>query len=158
MRLFISTYTNKVDAKGRASVPSSFRDVLKAKELSSVVLFRSFTNNCLEGCGADYISDLHDSIESNLDEFSEEKEALSVAVFGGSIELSIDGDGRIVLPKNLLDEVGINSQIVFVGKGKTFQIWNPDDYQVFQKRALEVARKTQTENPKLRLAARKDNV
>ncbi|MDR0572257.1 MAG: MraZ N-terminal domain containing protein, partial [Rickettsiales bacterium] len=50
MSLFLSTFENKIDNKGRVSLPSYFRDVLSKNEKSSIVLYESSINQCIEGC------------------------------------------------------------------------------------------------------------
>ena len=130
MALFLSTFTNKVDAKGRVSVPAQFRACLVNDNFASMVVYESFINDCIEGCDLERIKRLSDSID-NLDPFSEERDAFATAVLGDSHQLSIDGDGRVILPESLLNKAQIKELAVFVGKGSTFEIWQPkffDDY------------------------------
>ena len=63
-----------------------------------------------------------------MDPFSEEREAFADTLFGQSVQLNIDGDGRVMLPEHLLKAAGITESALFVGKGETFEIWNPDSY------------------------------
>lgn len=139
MALFLSTYTNKVDAKGRISVPSQFRGSLVTEESNGVVLYESFINDCIEGCGLDRIRKISDSIDV-LDPFSEERDAFATAVLGGSFQLSIDSDGRIIVPGALLKKAKIKKQAVFVGKGPTFEIWEPNAFDKFMANAKKEAR------------------
>lgn len=139
MALFLSNFTNKVDAKGRVSVPSQFRISLVKENVSSMVIYESFINECIEGCDLDRIQRLSDSID-NLDPFSEERDAFATVVLGGSMQLSIDSDGRIIIPENLLKKAKITDSAVFVGKGATFEIWQPASFEEYMNKAKSEAK------------------
>jgi len=124
MALFLSTFENKVDVKGRVSVPSQFRAMLYGNNFSGVVIYESLINPCIEGCSIDRIQKLSESID-DLDPFSKERDAFATTVLGGSAQLAFDPDGRIILPKTLMLFAGIQDKAVFVGKGQTFEIWEP---------------------------------
>ncbi len=124
MALFLSTYPKKIDSKGRVSVPSQFRAVLASESYNGVVIYSSFIHPCIEACSMSRIEMLSRRIES-LDPFSEERDAFAAAIMGGSMQLPFDGEGRITLPELLLKEIGVNTDAIFVGKGETFEIWEP---------------------------------
>ena len=71
----------------------------------------------------------------DLDPFSDAQEYLAEALFGTSHALAFDPEGRVVLHENLREHAGITNEAVFVGKGKSFQIWEPTLHRSFQKRA-----------------------
>ena len=96
--LFLSTYNNKIDAKGRVSMPASFRDIIMKTGSDNVIIYKSLTKNCLEGCTNNYIETMQELIEK-LDIFSPERDAFETALFAESISLDIDKDGRINIPK-----------------------------------------------------------
>lgn len=139
MALFLSTFTNKVDSKGRVSVPAQFRVSLVNENYSTMVVYESFINQCIEGCDIERIKKISESID-NLEPFSEERDAFATTVLGGSIQLSIDGDGRIILPENLLKTAKIKDNAVFVGKGSTFEIWEPISFSVYLEKAKTEAK------------------
>src|ERR1051326_4243640 len=56
--LFLSTWVNKVDKKGRVSVPASFRATLAGQSFAGIVVFRSFRTAALEGSGIDRIEEM----------------------------------------------------------------------------------------------------
>lgn len=124
MSLFLSTFENKVDQKGRVSVPSQFRNLLQDEKQNCVVLYESSINVCIEGCTFERINELSKKID-DLDPFSEEKDAFATIVLGGSAQLQLDRDGRILLPKNLMNFAEISEGAIFIGKGQIFEIWNP---------------------------------
>ncbi|MDR1425916.1 MAG: division/cell wall cluster transcriptional repressor MraZ [Rickettsiales bacterium] len=125
MGLFLSTFENIVDRKGRISVPSQFRNVLQQDDGGSVVLYESPLNSCLEGCGLARLEELGRKID-NLDPLSEERDALATVILGGAVRLSLDGNGRIILPRNLADFAKIGDRATFVGKGQIFELWNSE--------------------------------
>ena len=139
MALFLSTFTNKVDAKGRVSVPAQFRASLVNDNYSTMVVYESFINQCIEGCDIERIKKISESID-NLEPFSEERDAFATTVLGGSVQLSIDGDGRVILPENLLKTAKIKDNAVFVGKGSTFEIWEPKSFNVYLEKAKAEAK------------------
>ncbi len=128
MRLFLSTFVNKVDKKGRVSVPATFRTSLADQPFAGVVAYRSFTAPCIEGCGMDFMERLSDSTQQ-FAAFSPEQEDLSALIFADARQLSWDPEGRILLPEDLLAHAGITESAAFVGKGQTFQIWEPGAYK-----------------------------
>jgi MraZ protein len=142
--LFLSTYQNKIDKKGRVSVPALFRSALakatpKAEEFSGIIAYGSFINRCVEACGIDRIKKLSARIEQ-LDPFSEERDAFATTILGGSIQLPFDGEGRVMLPEQLIELAGINEMAMFIGKGETFEIWEPRAFAEYAARARELAR------------------
>jgi len=148
MALFLSTYSNKVDKKGRVSVPANFRLALQKEDFQGIVVYSSFVNECIEACGMERMARLSESID-RLDPYSEERDAFAATILGGSFQLPFDGEGRIILPESLMNDTGIVEQAVFVGKGATFEIWSPARFEKYATKAKELAKQ---ERAKLRLA------
>ncbi len=135
--LFLSTFVNKTDRKGRVSVPAAFRAALDSQpQGSGVVLFRSHAHACLEGFSMAVMQELSARLD-HYDLFSAEQDDMAAAIFGEAVHLLIDGDGRILLPAPLITFAGLEEQAAFVGMGRKFQIWNPVAYE----RRREDARK-----------------
>ena len=126
--LFMDTVVNKVDTKGRVSVPSDYRAIVKSKE-SEIVCYRSLTAPCIEGCLEELLDKLASEMEDTLDFFSETQDDLTNLVFGDAKRYSFDSTGRIMLSAKLLDHAQITDTAVFVGKGRKFQIWNPENWK-----------------------------
>ena len=145
MALFLSTFVNKVDRKGRVSVPASFRTALAGLSFPGVVVFRSFKLTALEGSGIDRMEEMSARIDA-LDEFSEDRDALS-SIFADAQQLAFDGEGRIVLPEALCAHAGITENAAFVGLGRTFQIWEPQRFERHRDELRERARRQGTTLP-----------
>lgn len=124
MPLFMSKYTNKVDKKGRVSVPASFRAALPSGFQKSVVVYQAVNHNAIECCDLLHIEKINDSLE-DFAPYSDEHDEFSLALMSGLMELTFDGNGRIILPQELMEFAGITEYATFAGKGKTFQIWEP---------------------------------
>ena len=125
--LFMDTITNKVDAKGRVSLSSDYRAIVK--ELSTeIVCYRSLSAPCIEGCLEDTLDKLATEIENSTDFFSETQDNLTNLIFGDAKRFPFDSTGRIVLTDKLLQHAGITDAAVFVGKGRKFQIWSPENW------------------------------
>ncbi|MCD6034394.1 MAG: mraZ [Rickettsiales bacterium] len=140
MALFLSTYVNKVDKKGRVSVPALFRAALKDQVFEGIVAYGSFVNPCIEACAMGRIERLSESIDM-LDPYSDERDAFAMTILGGSIQLPFDGEGRVMLTEKLVESAGITDHAVFVGKGATFEIWQPEAFERYAEKAKDLAKR-----------------
>lgn len=123
--LFLSTYINRIDRKGRVSVPAGFRAALSGQPFEGVVLIRSHNHPAMEGFSFSMMSELGERIDE-FDIFSSEQDDLATAVFGEAVPLPFDGDGRVVLPVGLLEHAALEDRAAFIGLGHKFQIWAPE--------------------------------
>lgn len=148
MSLFLSSYENRLDTKGRVSVPASFRASATNEKFAGVVLFRSFTHNCIEGMTMSRMEQMAAATDK-MGVFDSELDDLTAMLFADARELSFDVTGRIVIPTDMLAHAGITDRAVFVGRGNSFQIWNPDTFRAVQEKSLNNLRATR---PNLKLA------
>lgn len=137
--LFISTFTNRLDRKGRVSVPASFRSALGERAHLGVVLFRAYRHPCLEGFEWSRMEEISRRLE-HFDLFSDEQDDLATAIFGDSVHLHFDGEGRVMLPQDLIECANLDDQATFVGLGRKFQIWSPQAFAERKKAAHEQVR------------------
>ena len=129
--MFLSTYENKLDKKGRVSVPASFRSYLSNLGYNGVICYPSFNNQCIEAWPQDRIEKISSTIDS-LNPFEEKKDYFATSVLSESINLQFDSEGRISLTPKLLKHAKIKNNMLFVGQGKTFQIWEPTTFEKFR--------------------------
>jgi len=99
--VFLSTFENKVDRKGRVSIPASFRGALEQEKSTGIILYPSFKHACIEGNGDERIQEIVNSIDA-LDAFSDEAENLQT-ILADARQLAIDSDGRIILPSEFIE-------------------------------------------------------
>jgi MraZ protein len=130
----MSSAINKIDSKGRISIPAPFSSVLEFQGSPGVYLFPSFTSKAVDGGGQDLIDQISLSVEK-MQLFAEETDALSTALFADTYSLSYDQDGRISLPEILIEHANLSEKVIFVGQGRKFQMWNPDDFNEFKTEA-----------------------
>ena len=128
MALFLSTHHNKIDKKGRVSIPAPFRGELSEESFQGVVLFRSNIHQCLEGFAWSYMQEIGSRLD-DFDLFSAEQDDLATSVFGTAVQLPMDGEGRIILPKDLIEFADFDERAAFVGLGAKFQIWSPENFE-----------------------------
>ena len=132
--MFLSTYENRIDKKGRVSVPANFRSYLSNLGYNGVVCYPSFNNQSIESCSQDRIEKLSNSIDS-LNPFEEKRDFFATSILSESISLQFDSEGRISLSSKLLKHAKIKNNMLFVGQGKTFQIWEPAVFEKFKAQA-----------------------
>ena len=129
--MFISSYENKLDKKGRVSVPATFRSHLNSLGYNGFVTYPSFNYAALEGCSQDRIEKLSNTIDT-LNPFEEKRDYFATSILSESFSLQFDSEGRVLFPEKLLNHAKIKKEILFVGLGKTFQIWEPRNFEKFK--------------------------
>ena len=129
--MFLSSYENKLDKKGRVSVPATFRSYLTSMGYNGFISYPSFNHSALEACSQDRIEKLSNTIDS-LNPFEEKRDYFATSVLSESFNLQFDTEGRVSLTEKLLDHAKIKNNILFVGLGKTFQIWEPKIFEKFK--------------------------
>lgn len=139
MDQFVSSFTNRIDAKGRVSVPASFRTVLAKDGLEGIYCYPSLDAPALDAGGRRLVDKINSLVE-DLAPYSDERDQLATALFGTSEILSIDQDGRTILPERLREHAGITSHITFVGLGEKFQLWEPKHFDAHMAEARDKVR------------------
>lgn len=124
-------------------MPASFREALSAQTFQGIVAFRSLTMNAVEGFGIDRMEKLSQQID-RLDFFSEDNQDWAFSIFSDAQQLSFDSEGRILLPNDLREHAQLEDTVAFVGRGPTFQLWNPDLFKTYQESARQRIRENKT--------------
>jgi MraZ protein len=138
MNIFLSKYINKIDKKGRVSIPAGYRLALAKERFNGIIVYPSFKNNCIEACSMSRLEELSQIIQ-NLDPYSDERDAFETIVLGEAVQLQFDNEGRVILPSYLMQQAGVSAQACFVGKGLVFEIWNPENFEQYLKSARKIA-------------------
>lgn len=125
---FVSNFTNRLDAKGRVSIPASFRAALVRDGYEGLYVHQALDLPALDA-GGNALRATIDDILSRFSPFSDEWELLSTALNGTSEVLKIDPEGRIMLGEALKAHAGIGDTVTFVGHGHKFQIWEPERFR-----------------------------
>ena len=136
--MFLSNYENKIDKKGRVSVPATFRSFLNSMGYNGFITYPSFNHDALEACSQDRIEKLSNTIDS-LNPFEEKRDYFATSILSESENLQFDTEGRVSITEKLLKHAKIKSIVLFVGLGKTFQIWEPKNFFKFRSLARKKA-------------------
>lgn len=122
-------FNNKVDAKGRLTLPAKFRKVLP-KEL---VVSRELEGNCLyvfeQDSFNDWVESLFESKFGGYDPTNREHVRFRSALKAGADLVEVDSAGRIALNSKLRDSVGIDREVVIVGNTGYFEVWDKNAYE-----------------------------
>ena len=129
--MFLSTYESNIDKKGRVSVPAAFRSFLTSQGYNGFISYPSFSSQALECCTQDRIEKLSNTIDS-LNPFEEKRDFFATSILSESENLQFDTEGRISFSDKLLSHAKIKNNILFVGLGQTFQIWEPKNFEKFK--------------------------
>ena len=112
-------------------MPAPFRSHLSSLGYNGFVAYPSFNHSALEGCSQDRIEKLSKTIDS-LNPFEEKRDYFATSVLSESVSLQFDTEGRVSFTEKLLKHAKIKNNILFVGLGKTFQIWEPNTFEKFK--------------------------
>ena len=129
--MFLSTYENNLDKKGRVSVPASYRSYLSNLGYNGVICYPSFNNESIEAWPQDRIEKISNTIDA-LNPFEEKRDFFATSILSESENLQFDTEGRVSFSDKLLKHAKITNNILFVGLGKTFQIWEPKNFEKFK--------------------------
>ena len=128
MERFVSNFTNRLDAKGRVSIPAPFRGVLARDGFEGLYIHPSLDAEALD-CGGHAILQEIDGLLGALSPYSVERDMFSTALLGTSEVLKVDAEGRVGLTDSLKAYAGISGEVTFVGQGHKFQIWEPGRFR-----------------------------
>lgn len=128
MAVFFGNHAMKIDGKGRVSMPASFRDALQKAGSPDAVLMPTEGAPVIEGCDRAYVEALVDRAYSDAPMDDAERQQI-LGMLGEMVTLSFDPEGRFVFPSALRQHCGAEDTAVFVGRGRTFQIWHPAKHE-----------------------------
>jgi MraZ protein len=133
---FLSNATNRIDAKGRVSVPAGFRSVLVEREIQELYCLQDFVYPAISVGGPDLL-DRYERQIASVDPFSPEANRMSLLVHGGGIFMRLDAEGRLMVTDFIRDFTGIGTEVTFVGRSDHFQLWQPQAFKDAQAAARE---------------------
>ena len=139
MALLVGRFLNKIDKKGRVSIPKPFRDAFQEHGFAGLYAYPSFKYPAVEACSEDFMARLGSGVEG-LDYFSDEQDDLASIILENAHRLAFDPEGRVMLPPELLTHTKLTDQALFVGRGSQFRIWQPAAYDHHRRQAFERAR------------------
>jgi MraZ protein len=128
MDRFVSNYTLRLDAKGRVSIPAPFRAALTRDGIEGLYCYPTLDQPALDAGGNALLAEIEELINS-FPAYSDQRDEFSLALYGTSETLKVDGEGRVILPDALKTHAGITEGVAFVGLGHKFQIWEPGRFR-----------------------------
>jgi MraZ protein len=136
---FVSNFTLRLDAKGRVSIPASFRAVLARDGFEGLYCYPTLDQPAFDVGGNALLRHIQELIE-RFPPYSDQRDQFSAALYGTSETLRIDGEGRVVLPESMKAHAHIADAVSFVGLGHKFQIWEPGRFRAQLAEATETVR------------------
>ena len=128
MDRFLSNHLLRLDAKGRVSVPASFRTVLGRDGFDGLYCHPAMDRPALDAGGNALLAEIEALIDG-FPPYSEEREQFALVLYGTSETLKIDGEGRVVVTDAHKTHAGITDAVMFVGLGHKFRIWEPSRFR-----------------------------
>lgn len=139
MNRFLSNATNRIDSKGRVSVPAPFRAVLVQRDIQELYCIQDFVFPAITVGGPDLLERYERQIGQE-DPFSPLANEMSLLVHGGGVFMKLDAEGRLMVTDFIRDFTGITSEVAFVGRSDHFQLWQPQAFHEAQAAAREERR------------------
>lgn len=130
MSRFLSSAVNRIDAKGRVSVPGHFRSVVQQRGYSELYAIRQLEIPALDVGGLDLL-DRYEQRIALEDPFVQTADDMSFFVHGDGAFLKLDQDGRITVTDFIREHTGITTEVAFVGRGNFFQMWEPEKLRAY---------------------------
>ena len=139
MDRFVSNTVLRLDAKGRVSIPASFRSVLTRDGFAGLYCYPALDQPAIDAGGTALLAEI-ETLVNRFPPYSGEREEYSVALYGRSETVTLDTEGRVVLPDELKSHAGITDAAAFVGLGHKFQIWEPQRFRAHLAKATATVR------------------
>jgi MraZ protein len=136
MSRFLSNATNRIDAKGRVSVPAAFRSVLGSESIEELYCFQDFHFPAINIGGPELLARFERRL-LDMDPFALESNRMSLLIHGGGVFMKLDAEGRLMVTEFIRSYTGITGEVTFVGRADYFQVWRPESFSDAQNAARE---------------------
>lgn len=127
---FIGKYEAKVDDKGRLVLPAAFKSIMPADEPMRFVIKKDIFENCLEMYTYSEWERQSEEVKSRLDFFRKEHAMFWRKYMSDRALVQPDPKiGRFIIPKELLERIGVNKDVVFSGNDHKIEIWAKEKFE-----------------------------
>lgn len=125
MTMFMGEYQHQLDTKGRMIVPAKFRD-----ELTEHFVITRGLDKCLFGYPLDEWKRIEEKLKT-LPITKRDARKFMRLFFSGAVEVELDKQGRINIPKNLMEYAGLSKECTVIGVSTRIEIWNRSSWNNF---------------------------
>ena len=129
--MFRGQFEHAIDAKGRTSLPSRYRDVLAAGNDLRLVLTRALFDRCLHLYPMKAWEELEAKI-AEMPQFDPNVVAFRRLYLSAAVECELDKQGRILIPPSLRDHAELEKDVLWAGMGRTAELWSKERWQSAQ--------------------------
>jgi len=136
MDRFLSSAVNRIDAKGRVSVPAPFRLLLQKRAIAEIYALRALDEPAIDLGGPDLLDRFEQRL-SQEDPFLSRSDDMSLYFYGDGTFLKLDQDGRLTMSDFIREHSGITTDVAFVGRGHFFQMWEPARFEAYRSEARQ---------------------
>nr|WP_206026584.1 division/cell wall cluster transcriptional repressor MraZ [Rubrivivax benzoatilyticus] len=120
-----------LDAKGRVTVPARWRDVLMSTVQGQMVVAKNHA-----GCLTLYPRPVWDAFEAELVRLPLKYEGWRRVFIGSATEVEIDAASRVLVPPELRAWAGLEREVVFMGVGDKFELWDKARYEAAEAQTI----------------------
>ena len=124
---FLGNIEAKADAKGRAFLPAVFRKVLQSSGEENLVLRKDVFESCLVLYPERVWNEQLDVLRQRLNRWDKRQWQIFRQFVSDAEVVTLDGNGRFLIPKRYLKLAGIEQELKFIGVDDTIEIWSKDN-------------------------------
>lgn len=129
MTTFIGHIEARLDDKGRTFIPASYRKILAEQGSRKVVVRMDSGLDCLQFLPEQVWEEMTQQLRSKLSLWKAEDRHLMMQFTSEAEVLEPDSQGRVLIQKRLLDQIGAEQDVVFVGEFDRFCLWSPKRFE-----------------------------
>lgn len=139
MCIFTGDFQIKIDPKGRFVFPSAFLDQMGGGASRVFVVKKDLYEKCLTLCTVDSWQARVEAIKSRLNPFNKQHNSFLREFFKDTAEVELDSSNRLLVPKRLAEEAGLEKDICVLGLGDKIEVWSADVFEKSRPSADEFA-------------------
>lgn len=125
IKMFLGEYQLNFSGQGRIVLPAKFRGELDSKK--EIILSRGL-DGCIWGFSK-LVWDKEAARQLEIPVTDQEGRNLRRYLFSAAEKINLDDQGRFVIPKNLMEYSQLEEEVIVVGAGDHFEVWNPQKWQ-----------------------------
>lgn len=133
---FIGQFPARLDAKNRVFIPAAFRRILQQDGQQTLVVRKDYFENCLVVYTAQQWQEEVSKVRARLNRFDGNQQMVYRKLVSEAQEIQLDSNGRVLLPKVMLERAGISQDVLFVGMEQTIEIWADKNAETQQEQAF----------------------